>query len=265
MARRRLILIPPSEGKALGGDGPVWFDAAGAEGHPLGRRRRQVIDALAAMLAADPGDRLLAEFFGVSGAALARSVDADSSIDEAPTLPAIERYEGVLYQHLDAESMTPGQRKRLQRDVRIVSGLWGVVAPEEAIPDYRLKMAARLEPLGKLSAWWRDPLTALLAEEAKGAEVWNLLPKEHAAAVGSLGGRVITTAVFLSRASTGRLRAVSHWNKALKGSLVAHLIRNPSVAVGDLADWDHPAGYRLDPDSLEPLGGTRELRFVATS
>lgn len=265
MARRRLILIPPSEGKALGGEGVAWETIAGARDHPLYANRCSVIDALGHMIASKPGDKALAKFFGVGGAALARSVDADSSIAEAATLPAIERYEGVLYQHLDAASMTPGQRTRLHRDVRIVSGMWGVVAPEEAIPDYRLKMSAGLDPLGKLSTWWRPSVTELLAGMAKGAEVWNLLPGEHAAAVGLLGVRVFTTAVFLSPNRVGELRAVSHWNKALKGALVAHLILNPAMTVADLADWEHPAGYRLEPASLGADRGVRELRFVAIS
>ena len=265
MARRRLILIPPSEGKALGGEGPAWHEIAGALDHPLCGNRRIVIDALSRMVASKPGDKVLAKFFGVGGAALARSIDADSSLAEAATLPAIERYDGVLYQHLDAASMTPGQRRRLQRDVRIISGMWGVVAPEEAIPDYRLKMSAGLGPLGKLSTWWRPSITELLAGQAEGAEVWNLLPVEHAAAVGSLGVRVFTRAVFLSPNRVGELRAVSHWNKALKGALVSHLLRNPSLTVADLADWDHPAGYRLDPASLGVVRGVRELLFVANS
>jgi cytoplasmic iron level regulating protein YaaA (DUF328/UPF0246 family) len=264
MARRRLILIPPSEGKALGGEGPVWDEIAGTQDHPLYSNRRAVIGAIGDMIASKPGDRALAKFFGVGGAALARSIDADSSLAAAQTLPAIERYDGVLYQHLDAASMTSGQRRRLRRDVRIVSGMWGVVDPDEAIPDYRLKMSAHLDPLGKLSTWWRPSVTTLLTGQAVGAEVWNLLPGEHAAAVASLGVRMVTRAVFLSPNRVGELTAVSHWNKALKGALVSHLLRNPSMEVAHLTDWDHPAGYRLDPASLRTVRGVRELRFVAT-
>jgi hypothetical protein len=34
-------------------------------------------------------------------------------------------------------------------------GLWGVVAPRDPIPDYKLKMGASIGRLGKLSTWWR--------------------------------------------------------------------------------------------------------------
>ncbi len=265
MARRRLILVPPSEGKALGGEGVPWHAADGAEQHPLFTMRSEVVGALGERVAepASAGD--LSKLFGVSGAALARAVAADSALDTAPTLPAVERYDGVLYQHLELDSMTPGQRRRLDRSVRIVSGLWGLVAPHELIPDYRLKMSASLEGLGKLSTWWRGALSELVAAEARGAELWDLLPNEHAAALSPPPRSVRTTAVFLSPDRSGRLVPVSHWNKALKGALVSHLVRHPSATVEDLLEWDHPAGYRLDAESLEVRDRLRTLRFVERS
>ena len=66
-----------------------------------------------------------------------------------------------------------------------------------------------------------------------------------------------------ARIRSGELVPVSHWNKALKGALVSHLVRNPSAGPEDLVDWEHPAGYRLDPDSLVVSDRVRVLRFVA--
>ena len=260
MARRRLILVPPSEGKALGGEGPPWVASDGAADHPLHDQRLEVSAALSRQVASA---RSVESLLGVSGEALQRAVDADSTIDSAPTLPAIERYDGVLYQHLDAASMTPGQRRRLARSLRIISGLWGVVAPDELIPDYRLKMSASLDGIGKLSTWWRPFVSALLASESRGAELWDLLPLEHSAAFDPPPRRTRNRAVFLSPNRSGELVPVSHWNKALKGALVSHLVRNPSAGPEDLVDWEHPAGYRLDPDSLVVSDRVRVLRFVA--
>lgn len=215
------------------------------------------------MLDRGPDPRELSRFFGVGGQALARAVDADTSIEDAPTLAAIERYDGVLYQHLEVGSMAPAQLRRIRATVRIVSGLWGVLTPDEPIPDYRLKMSANLEPLGRLSTWWRPAVTEFIRAESRGAELWNLLPIEHGAALGPTTQRVVNTAVFLSPDRSGELVPVSHWNKALKGALVSHLVRNPSVTPGDLTGWEHPAGYRLDPRSLAAVDGIRTLRFVA--
>ena len=67
----------------------------------------------------------------------------------------------------------------------IVSGLFGVVAPPDPIPHYKLKMSAALPGTGRLSTWWRPRLTAALAEQLRGRVVWDLLPQEHSAAHGA--------------------------------------------------------------------------------
>lgn len=216
MPARSLILLPPSEGKAPGGDGPPWAPGTMAHAELDGARRRVL-------------------------AALGRSHPAATG----PTCPAIERYTGVLYRELDAASLRGTARTRLRRDVRIVSGLWGLVAPADPIPDYRLKMSARLEPLGRLSSWWRPQLTAALAPMVRGAVVWDLLPNEHAAAVdwSVLAPRRRVTVRFVDADD----RTVSHWNKLLKGSIVRWLAETGSRDPLALADLDHPQGYRLDP------------------
>ena len=89
-----------------------------------------------------------ATLLGVKGAALAAATEANRAVAEAPTVAAIERYTGVLYDALDPASPTAA-RRRLDRQVRIFSGLWGMVAPTDPVPDYKLKMGARLARTGR--------------------------------------------------------------------------------------------------------------------
>ena len=216
------ILLPPSEGKADGGDGPPW--ERGTLALPeLDVARARVLKALGRR-----GPR------------------------RDPTLPAIDRYTGVLYKELDAASLTATARRRLHRSTLIASGLWGVVGPSDPIPGYRLKMSASLDGLGKLSTWWRPQLTAALAPWLKGAIVWDLLPNEHAAAI-AWADPAPTRRIpvrFLDRRGT----TVSHWNKLLKGSIVRWLVEEGFPDPSDLADFDHPQGYRLDPLASDLTG-----------
>src|SRR5688572_8680634 len=76
----------------------------------------------------------------------------------APTRPAMARYTGVLYQELAWSTLPAAARGRGDAQVRTVSGLWGLVAPTDPIPPYRLKMSASLDGLGRLSTWWRPRL-----------------------------------------------------------------------------------------------------------
>ena len=82
MARPQpVILLPPSEGKAQGGDGPVWSVGTMADA-PLDRARRDVLRA-------------------------ARAVGA--SPRRVGTRPAVERYTGVLYKELAWSTLSAAQ------------------------------------------------------------------------------------------------------------------------------------------------------------
>jgi cytoplasmic iron level regulating protein YaaA (DUF328/UPF0246 family) len=253
-----LILLPPSEGKALGGEGPPW--APGTMGFDLDARRERVLRTLATAMrgSATARRRLL----GVKGAALATATEADRCAAISPTMPAIERYTGVLYDALDHRSLTVAGRRRLDASVVIVSGLWGLVTPADPIPDYKLKMGATLARLGKLSAWWRADLSARLAERAAGRAVWNLLPNEHAAAWRPPVTLRQWSVRFLEPGRDGSLVVVSHRNKLLKGALVRHLLAHPAATPSDLAGWRHPMGFRYDPTRDEERAGLTTLSFV---
>jgi cytoplasmic iron level regulating protein YaaA (DUF328/UPF0246 family) len=137
---------------------------------------------------------------------------------EAPSLhamPAWRRYQGVVWSHLDAGTLSPALRRRLL----IPSGLYGLVSGEDPIEEYRLAMGASVTPLGPLARFWRPELTELLSEYRPREALVNLLPSEHAASVDfaalSMRRRVITVR-FLSPDGE---RAVGHDAKAVKGVL----------------------------------------------
>jgi cytoplasmic iron level regulating protein YaaA (DUF328/UPF0246 family) len=256
--RLPLILLPPSEGKAPGGDGPRW--AAGSMAVDLDRQRRAVIRALTTAMKDAESHRT--KLLGVKGRALEAATAADRSITKSPTMPAIERYTGVLFDALDHRSLTAAQRTRLNGSVVILSGVWGAVMPADPIPDYKLKMGAALPPLGKLSTWWRADLSAELAALAAGRRVWNLLPNEHAAAWAPPDALPQWSVRFLERGRRGALTTVSHDNKPLKGALVRLLLAHPGTEPADLETWDHPDGCRLDPSLTEQRGATTIVSLV---
>ncbi len=256
-----LILLPPSEGKASGGVGPAW--APGVMTIGLDECRTVVIAALVKAMRGNEAAR--GKLIGVKGKALTAATAADASVASASTMPAIERYTGVLYDALDVAHLTATQRGRLDASVLIFSGLWGVVAPRDPIPEYKLKMGASLPPVGKLSTWWRTALSARVAERAAGRTVWNLLPNEHAAAWKPEAPCRQFTVRFLERRPDGSLSAVSHWNKFLKGALVRFLLAHPGAGPRDLKDWDHPSGFRLDAALTKDQGPITELAFVLRS
>jgi len=252
-----LILIPPSEGKAVGGAGAAWHP--GSMAIDLDEQRLRVIAALRSAMRSNATVR--GKLLGVKGDALARATAANRSIDESPTLPAAERFTGVLYDALDLASLPAAVRRRADRSVLIPSGVFGLLTPSDPIPDHRLKMSVVLGSLGRLSTWWRDSVSAAVAEQSHGRTVWNLLPNEHAASV-RLVGVPQYSVTFLEPGRAGNLVAVSHWNKLLKGELVRHVLRCPSAGPDDLLEWRHPSGFGLDRARTERFGEVTRLAFV---
>ena len=235
MASRRTsplaILLPPSEGKAEGGRTPRWKAGSGTFGSALRRPRAEVV---AALLAAKGGD---AKLLGVSGQHLARAQESNRELDGAPTVPACERYTGVVWGHLSPDTLSAKARTRAVESVVVVSGLLGLVGFDDPVPDYRVKMGASLKPMGKLSTWWRDPLSTTLNDWADGRVVIDLLPNEHRAAWApsdSMREHVVVSFVEKSGKVAG------HDAKAAKGLLARHLLEKPGDPMEALRSWTHP-------------------------
>jgi cytoplasmic iron level regulating protein YaaA (DUF328/UPF0246 family) len=259
MATAPVILLPPSEGKAEGGSGQQ-LRIANLSFSQLEEHRTTLRAALGAAMKGKEATR--AKLLGVKGKALAAATSANLDVLTSPTMPAIERYTGVLYDALDVSSLSTRDRKRLNKQVLIFSGLWGVVRPDDMIPDYKLKMGATVAPVGKLSTWWREPLTTALASTVNGTVVWNLLPKEHDNAWAPLSSAHTATtpsAVFSvkfldeGKAVKGErsFTTVNHWNKLLKGALVRYILETGADDPKALAKFRHPEGYRYDRSLTE--------------
>ena len=230
-----VVLLPPSEGKAPGGDDPAWDPASGELGAPLERPRRRVARALKQ---AKGGDQRL---LGVGGPTLERARAANRALVGAPCMPAWQRYTGVVWDHLDIAGLSPAARERASGGVIGVSALLGLVALDDPVPDHRLKLSVGLGALGGLTAFWRRPLSAALNERLEGRFVVDLLPGEHAAAWVPDPARYDLRRVRLV-SSDGR--TAGHDAKAAKGLLARALFEAPDPEQV-LATWYHD-GYHLD-------------------
>lgn len=213
-----VILLPPSEGKAEGGTPRSrWKPASGAFGTALGARRAEVAAALAA---ARGGSEAL---LGVGGKHLERARNANRALIGAPTLPAAQRYTGVVWDHLDLEGMTATQRGRAMTRIIVPSGVMGASLAGDPVPDYRLKMGARPAGFGgTMAKWWHDAVSEAINHYARGCVVIDLLPNEHRAAY-SPDAALISDHVIVDLVTpTGK--AGGHDAKAAKGRLARHLL-----------------------------------------
>ncbi len=233
------LLLPPSEGKAGGGDGPTWSAGLGQFAN-LEARRTALVRKLARMKGGN--EKLL----GVGGRHLATARVANAALTASPSLPAWRRYTGVVWNAFDVGSLPVGARRRAMSSVVVVSGLLGLVALDDPTPDYRLKVGASLAPFGKLSTWWRPAIAPVLSAWAANRFVVDLLPNDHRAACSAAHLRGVSVA-FVDRTGT----VAGHDAKAAKGRLARHLLTTRGHPLDALRSWDDPRFDLL----LTPIGG----------
>jgi uncharacterized protein len=211
MAHKPILLLPPSEGKEPGGVAtvsPGFFD------QELAQARRAVKKALKAELK-DLSPKRAEAIFKARGELAERAFQATKAYvaNKAALLPAYERYSGVVWAHLDPSTLRASERKRIW----IPSALYGITTANDPIADYRLTFHVGLDGLGNLAGFWREPLSQVIAQQAKGRIVVDLLPNEHRAA---LDDQLLAPGVKLVRvdfvAANGK-SAAGHNAKAVKG------------------------------------------------
>lgn len=225
-----LILLPPSEGKTAPVRGPV-LDLDSLTHAGLTATRRTVLSALLEASARPEA----ADVLGVTPG-LADEVARNVHLTTAPTAPARRVYTGVLYAAAGLDRLTPTARSRAAESVRIVSGLWGLVSPDDPIPAYRLSMGTDLPGVGPLAAAWREPLAAELDARALAGELivdcrsaaYLAAWRPPRAAQGSW------VQVRVLREVDGRRSVVSHHAKHTRGVLTRHLLTRRGKAPHDV-------------------------------
>lgn len=238
-----LILLPPSESKRPGGRGRSALDIEGLRFPSLSDARRTTADALVVHSRSDDAEAA-AKSLGIPPT-LVGELAANAVLYEAPVMPAIDRYTGVLYDALDAPTLPTEARRHLGRTVAIHSAVFGPVGALDRIPDYRMSAASRL-PGVRLRTLWAEAVTSAL-NEVPGPLID--LRSESYAALGPLGER--DDAVFVrvvAESDDGRRRALNHFNKHAKGLLVrAYALDRPRVrSVAGFVTWAASAGIRME-------------------
>ena len=171
-----LVLLPPSETKSAPTRGRV-LNLSSLSFPDLTAARVTVLAALVRASGAADAHTVL----GVPASRHAE-VGRNVTLPVAPTAPAGEIYQGVLYDALDLRSLDAASRRRANRRLVIASALFGAVRLTDRIPAYRLSMAVTLPETGPLARHWRAPLAPVLSEAAGSGSIVDTRSSTYAAA-----------------------------------------------------------------------------------
>jgi cytoplasmic iron level regulating protein YaaA (DUF328/UPF0246 family) len=245
-----LVLLPPSETKRDGGaGGPLDYSVLA---YPkLNPKRRMLVRALRALAR----DRAAAVTALKLGRTQLGEIDRIRALTTSATMPAIDRYTGVLYDALDAPTLGSAERDFAARTVFVHSALFGPVSVGDPIPAYRLSHDSRLPGL-QLKAHWSDAIQAALASTE--GVVLDLRSEAYVALGAVPAGPQTVFLRVVADAGDGRRRARGHFNKKSKGEFTRALVQHGEdfASVAALSDWANSAGFRLQP------GAPGELELV---
>ena len=164
--------------------------------------------------------------------------------------PAGLTFDGDVYWGLEAKSMSDDELSYAQDHLRILSGLYGVLRPMDAMQAYRLEMGTKLATKrGKsLYDFWgstiADTLNADMAEH-EDKTIVNLASNEYFKAVDkkTISNPVIT-AKFLN-VKDGKARALMYYAKFGRGLMARWIMQNRVDRAEGLKDFNLD-GYKLD-------------------
>lgn len=216
----------------------------------------------AAMLAGHARRLSLADLKGLMGlsdnlARLNRDRFRSFSAEPAPedTRAAVYLFAGDTYQGLEAGTLDDDALRWAQDRLRILSGLYGLLRPFDAIQPHRLEMGSRLKTRrGRtLYDFWGDRIARRLRQEAAdigAGVVLNCASQEYFGAVddAALGIRVISP-VFLEEKG-GEARIVSFYAKRARGAMARFVLEARLTDPDDLRSFE-AGGYRFDPGRSE--------------
>ena len=150
---------------------------------------------------------------------------------------AVFMFQGDVYKGLDVKSLSDSEINYAQDNLRILSGLYGILKPLDRILPYRLEMGTKLKTdYGKnLYEYWGDSIKDFLISEISSSEkIVNLASDEYSKAVklNKFSNDVITPK-FLDE-KNGKLKMISFYAKKARGLMARHIIQMKAQTIEDL-------------------------------
>ncbi len=172
---------------------------------------------------------------------------------------AVLAFDGDVYDGLQARHLKPADLKWLQKHVRILSGLYGVLRPLDAMQPYRLELGTALpNPKGRdLYAYWGEKMAHSLNDDLADLGesmpvLVNLASQEYFKSVPkkALQARVVECvfqdAKLNDRGQAGPFKVVSFYAKRARGLMVRFAVLHRLKKVEDLKGFDLE-GYAYAP------------------
>ena len=174
----------------------------------------------------------------------------DWDIENRNTYKALELFNGAVYEGIDAKTFNKSDNDFAQNNLRILSGLYGILKPNDLILPYRLEMGTKLKTINgnNLYRFWQDKLHQNIGEELNNEVLINLASNEYSKVLklNKIKSEVITP-VFKDY-KNGKLKVISFFAKKARGEMVNFIIKNRITSPEELKSFKNN-GYAFSEES----------------
>jgi len=191
-----------------------------------------------------------------------RFQEFDLSFTPSSGRQALLAYRGDVYAGLDIANYSEQDLKFAQEQVRIISGLYGLVRALDVIQPYRLEMSNKLEnPQGKdLYTFWGHKITDQIRKELQEHQnqiLVNLASNEYYKAIDQdQFKQQLVTPVF-KEYKDGKYKTIAIYAKKARGMMTDYIIQNKIEDPEGIKGFDYE-GYQFNAD----LSSDREWTFT---
>ena len=151
---------------------------------------------------------------------------------DKPVGKVIESYTGVVFEQLELDSYNIEQLDYLNKNLRILSAMYGVLSPSDYIYPYRLDMTVKL-PKINLYSYWQKTIDEYFVDEDI---VVNLASLEFSKMLKNYSGRFVDIE-FYEETKENQLKVVSYNAKKCRGQMLNFLIKNQVEDISKIKEF----------------------------
>ncbi|MGX6960664.1 MAG: YaaA family protein [Rickettsia endosymbiont of Pentastiridius leporinus] len=152
-----------------------------------------------------------------------------NNFEQQDNKAAIFAYAGDVFNNIQPEKLTNEAISFLQSHLLIISGLYGILKPLDAIKPYRLEMATKLEEIQDLKLFWQDEITNYInktLETHKNKYLLNLASQEYSAVIDQNKLKHQMVNVHFKENKNGKLSTIGINAKKARGNMVNVIANN---------------------------------------
>ena len=174
-----------------------------------------------------------------------RNLEFSRNHNDDNSRPAIFAFNGDVYEGLDVKTLDVKKIDFLQNNLRIISGLYGVLKQLDLIQPYRLEMGTKISINGfsNLYEYWSNDITKFLSDELLSSEfLLNLASNEYFSAIdkSKINSEIISP--IFKDFKNGKLKIISFYAKKARGMMVRYVADHLIDSYDNLLSFNY-GGY----------------------